>query len=368
VNVFGVSRWSPQRPVRVGIAGCGAVTELYYAPALAILEKERMVQVAGLLDPDRERAKQIGGRFPRAQCAKDYAVFLEQDIELVIVASPPIHHAEQSIRALQSGKSVLCEKPLATTTADARRMVAAAAEAGRLLAGGYVRRWFPAARTIKAIFEHGMLGTLQRFQCFEGGTFRWPVRSGTYFERESGAGGVLLDLGPHVFDLLTWWLGPPIAVRYEDDAMGGVEANCRIELDYADFTGEIRLSRDWDRPNRYLFHGSHAWLSWMANEADAVDIGFPDAGYAAAARLRDITPDSEMWVADGAAANFHQSFLEQMRNVVAFVCGDTAPVVSGADVLESIRLVEHCYQHRAPMPMPWLDDVEQRSALREAHG
>src|SRR5262249_7090579 len=141
----------------------------------------------------------------------------------------------------------------------------------------------------------------------------------------------------------------------------------RIELDYADFAGEIRLSRDWDRPNRCVFHGSHAWLNWVANEADAVDIGFADAGYAATARLRDITPESEMPAAGGAASNFNQSFLEQLRNVLAFVRGDTATVVSGADVLESVRLVESCYQHRAPMPMPWFGDAEQHSALREAH-
>jgi predicted dehydrogenase len=348
--------------------GCGAVTELYYAPALAILEQEQMLQVAGLSDPDRERAREIGGRFPRAQCTNDYEALLEQDIDLVIVASPPVHHAEQSIRALQSGKSVLCEKPLATTTADARRMAAAAAEAGRFLAAGYVRRCFPAARTIKAAFDRGMLGTLRRFQCFEGGTFRWPVHSGAYFQRKEGAGGVLLDLGPHVFDLLVWWLGPPIAIRYEDDAMGGVEANCRIELDYAGFTGEIRLSRDWDRPNRYVFQGSQGWLSWVVNEADAVDIGFPETGYAAAARLHDVAWENETPVAGGAAANFHQCFVEQLRNVLAFMRGDTAPVVSGADVLESVRLVEHCYRHRTPMPMPWLDDGEQRNARRQVHG
>src|SRR5262249_36513124 len=112
----------------------------------------------------------------------------------------------------------------------------------------------------------------------------------------------------------------------------------------------------------------HGWLSWVVNEADAVDIGFPDAGYAAAACLRDVAWENETPVAGGAAPNFHQCFVEQLRNVLAFMRGHAAPVLSGENVLESVRLVEHCHGHRTPMRVPWLDDGEQRNARRQADG
>jgi predicted dehydrogenase len=67
-------------------------------------------------------------------------------------------------------------------------------------------------------------------EAFEGGQFDWPVRSTGYFTRAQSGGGVLQDIGTHVLDLLAWWFGEPEALLYEDDAMGGVEANCRIRV------------------------------------------------------------------------------------------------------------------------------------------
>jgi hypothetical protein len=92
--------------------------------------------------------------------------------------------------------------------------------ARRVLAVGLVRRFLPACQTIRAILRQGILGDVQSFHFAEGGTFRWPTHSTTYFQRSTAAGGVLADIGTHLLDLITWWMGEPSEIRYEDDAMG----------------------------------------------------------------------------------------------------------------------------------------------------
>ncbi len=355
-----------RKPLNVGIVGCGAVTDLYYAPALNVLERARVLKVSALFDPEGKNMRQVGAKIPGAALARTFEELLQMEVALVIVASPPQYHAGQTIQALRAGKAVLCEKPLATTLADGQSMVDTAVDASRLLAVGLIRRYFPAVRAIKTALASGMLGQLRAFRCFEGGPFQWPARSDAYFDNKSAGGGVFLDIGPHILDLLNWWLGVPAEIVYEDDAVGGVEANCRIRLVYDGFCGDVRLSRDWERPNRYLFQGSRGWLGWAVNEADRIEIGFSDSGYAAAARLHEATGENGSVTLGRPAANFHQSFVEQVRSVVAAVHGDNAPIVSGVEALESVQLIEHCYRHRALLPMPWLSEREWLGARQLA--
>ena len=349
---------------RVGIAGCGAVTAEYHAPALELLEGEGLVEVTGLFDPDRTARAAIARTFPGAQVASELDALLERKPDLVIVASPPRFHAEQTIRALEAGCSVLCEKPLATTAADAEAMVAAADAAGLLLAVGMVRRYLPATRTIRDLLARGALGELREVRCFEGGPFDWPVRSESYFDRSESGGGVFLDIGAHAIDLLTWWLGPPTAVDYADDAMGGVEANCRLRLSYPGFDVDVHLSRDWARPNEYGLFGSRGWLRWTVNEADAFRVGLNGDELASEIRLHEARVENGLPATGPPAANYHQSFTDQVRSVVRAIRGEEAPVVHGAEALESMRLIERCYRERSLLSMPWLSERESRAARR----
>lgn len=337
------------------------MTELYYGPALKVLEKEGMVRTTAIFDPDPDSRARLGKMFAGATCLRSFEDLLRHDeIDLVIVASPPRHHADQTLQAIRSGRSVLCEKPLATSVAEATQMVQAASDERRLLAVGLVRRFFPAVRTIRDLLGRGLLGELHSFDCFEGGPFDWPVRSRSYFDRSAGGGGVLLDIGAHALDLLGWWLGAPLEVHYADDAMGGVEANCQVRLRYEGCEGRVSLSRDWWRPNRYVFRGGRGWLKWEVNEADRVQLGLDGCAYSFDLHLREGAGDEDR--PGAGAATFHQAFVDQLRAVISTLRGEAAPIVSGAEALDSLRLIEHCYRNRTLLPMPWLSQAEQSSA------
>jgi predicted dehydrogenase len=349
------------RPLAVGIVGCGAVTRSYYVPALKALQNEAQIRVAALWDPAAYALEQIAREFPGVERATAFDDLVGRRLGLVIVASPPRFHREQVPAVLAAGAAVFCEKPLATSVSDGEAMVRAAADAGRPLAVGLLRRFFPATRAIKTMLDQGVIGSIRHFRCFEGGTFRWPVRSSSYFERATSGGGVLMDLGPHLLDLLLWWLGPPAHVAYEDDAMGGVEANCRLRLSYDGFAGEVRLSRDWDRPNRYVFEGTAGTLAWTVPEADRLELHLRAAGYVSEMILYDAATRHPLRPGRR-AANFEQSFVEQIRQVVAAARGEPSSIVEGAEALVSLRLIEQCYRHRKLLPLDWLGEVEGRAA------
>jgi predicted dehydrogenase len=349
--------------VQIGLVGCGAVSRLYYTPALKELEKLKLLRVKALFDPNPENVAQLNKAFPSAVQVRNVSELSKRDIDLAIVASPPCYHTEQTIQLLQSGLSVLCEKPMATSVAEGEAMIEAASTAEGVLAIGLFRRFLPATQTIRKVLSLNILGKVKNFYCYEGDKFRWPVQSASYFQKGAAQGGVLLDIGVHVLDLVTWWFGQPIEVRYEDDAMGGIEANCRIRLRFAQgFAGEVQLSRDWPLPNRHVIQCTKGWLSWNANEAESIQVGFYDADFALSSQLYENRLKTILPTLGQPAFNFQQSFVGQLRNVIAAIRGTEQLVVPGEQALQSLKLIEYCYRHRTLMPMPWLSQQEYARA------
>src|SRR5437868_9317890 len=101
------------RPIQVSMVGCGAVAEMFYTPALKALEKSGACEVTALVDPNSQRTAQLQREFPNAKTFKDLDGLTGGNDALAIIASPVRFHAEQTIRALNGGLSVLCEKPMA---------------------------------------------------------------------------------------------------------------------------------------------------------------------------------------------------------------------------------------------------------------
>lgn len=347
----------PSERLKIGVSGCGAVTRLYHAPALQILQNERHVVVSVLFDPDPDALSQIGLMFPSARAVSTFEELLRQKLDLVIIASPPTRHFEQAAAALRAGAAVFCEKPMATRVADGEALVTLANRAGRVLAVGMIRRYFPATRVIRELIQSAAIGAVREFRCFEGGPFDWPLRSPSSFRREASGGGVLMDIGVHALDLLGWWFGPCTDLSYADDAMGGVEAECGLGLGYGEVRGQVRLSRIWHRPNQYEIFGTKGRLSWTVNEAAEIEVQLAGSSYRLNAAIRE---------GAHAAANFHQCVLDQLRAVTAAVLGGPAQIVLGEESLAVLALIERCYGQRALLRMGWLDANEQCAAERLA--
>jgi len=340
-------------PVSVVVTGCGAITRCFYVPALRYLESFGRVRVVALCDPNAANLAAVATTFPAARRVSrlcDAPLLREQT--LVIVASPPQHHAEQAIFALERGCAVLCEKPMAASLVDAARMAAAAVRTGCPLAIGLYRRFFRATQTIRDLVRHRTLGPILSFDVEEGGPFRWEAASESFFRREATPGGVLYDTGVHTLDLLLWWFGEPADFDYRDDAAGGLEANARVSLRYAaGFSGEVRLSRDWHTRNRYHFQFAHGSVTWEVAHAGRLSVTLDRAPFTLQGEL---VPNGGVGLGEGSP----QAFIRQLLDVVDAVHTGTPVQIGGFEGLRSLRLIEACYRARQPLLQLWLSPEE----------
>ncbi|EYD75953.1 oxidoreductase-like protein [Rubellimicrobium mesophilum DSM 19309] len=326
----------------VVISGCGAVVNEYYGPLLQRRELDGQLRVIGVHDPSPDRMRAVVDRhFPSARPCAVFTDLVGLPADLVIVAAPPATHAAQVIEALEAGRAVLCEKPMALTGAEAERMVVTAERTRRLLAVALVRRWHPSSRIARWIVRSGLFGSVHSVDVFEGGPFRWPVSGPGYFTRSLSGGGVLADLGPHLLDLLHDWLGELELLEMQDDAMGGVEANALVRLRAGNVPVVLRLTRDWERPNEITVQFDQAMLRWRPDDISHVTVTTRD-GQA----LKLTGPE------DG---DFLDSFGAMLDAVLERMAGCPSPVVEGREALTVVRLIERAYRDRLPMVMPWLE-------------
>jgi len=199
---------SPERkePVRVAVLGTGAISQIVYLPILAGRSDVDLVAVS---DVDPHKARALAQRFGIARVLDEDELFADPDLEAVIVCTPNRLHEEQAIRALEAGKHVLVERPVALTAEGVRRMEAAAKAAHRTVLAGMVHRYRPDATALASFISGGELG---RIFAARGAWLnrRVPLQRLTWRQRGTEAGGgALMDLGVPMLDLCLWLLGYP---------------------------------------------------------------------------------------------------------------------------------------------------------------
>lgn len=338
---------------KVSVCGCGAVTSLYYGPALEILRREGVAQLHAAFDPSPHSCEAIASRHPGAIALTGEAGFarlLDEKADLMIIASPPGFHAGQAIAALERGFTVMVEKPIAAAVADAKGMLDAAERTGGSLFVNMVRRQFPAAIIIRDLIRLGLLGEIVGFEVFEGGPFRWPVSSPEYFGTGPASGlGVVADTGVHVLDLLIWWLGDLDLLDAQTDAMGGLDCNALLTLASPTARGTVRLSRDWQRPNRYDVRGTISSVQWDPDNLDGVTIGFGGNHY----RLGDQS---------GTPMTYPLAFARQIRQALAGDVSHGNLSLASASI-RPLALIEEVGALRRMMSMPWLGPEEWTRAV-----
>lgn len=196
------------KQVRYGIIGCGAIGQRRHIPEAAANPKSK---VQALADPVLERVQSLGRQYDATPYTDYRQLLRDPNVDAVVICGPNALHAPQTIEALKAGKHVLCEKPMATTRADARAMIAAARKARRHLMIGLNQRLMPAHVRAKQIIDSGRIGNIISFRTAfkHPGPEGWSV-DGTkswFFQKGSAAMGVTGDLGVHKADLMRWLLG-----------------------------------------------------------------------------------------------------------------------------------------------------------------
>jgi len=139
-------------------------------------------------------------------------VIERQDIEIIVVCTPPHVHAEISIAAMKAGKHVLCEKPLSRTIAEAQEMVNVSHETGKILKCGFNHRHHPAIAEGKRILDSGDIGEPIFSRCRYGIIGRPDYAKEWRADPNQAAGGQFIEQGTHAIDLFRWFLGELVQV------------------------------------------------------------------------------------------------------------------------------------------------------------
>ncbi len=189
--------------VKVGIIGCGGIGTQKHLPALSTLEEVEVVAFCDLIEARAIRAAKKFGT-EKAKVYVDYKELLcDESIQTIHVCTPNKSHKEISIAAMKQNKHVLCEKPMAKTAEDARAMLQASKETGKLLSIGYQNRYREDSRYLYRACQRGDLGEIY-FAKAHAIRRRAVPTWGVFLNEEEQGGGPLIDIGTHALDLTLW--------------------------------------------------------------------------------------------------------------------------------------------------------------------
>jgi len=248
----------PSNTIRVGIVGCGSIAFAKHLPFLSQIDG---VEITGFYNPTEEKARKAKEQYgsKHTKIYHSWQDMLEDpSIDVVHVLTPNKFHAEMTIAALESGKHVMCEKPMATNAQDAQKMVDAARKSGKKLTVAFQNRFKPENMMLKRIVERGDLGWIY-FAKARALRRRGVPTWGNFLNKDMQGGGALIDIGSHALDLTLWLMD-----NYQVKAVLGTTYNVLSKQENA-----ANPWGPWD-PSRFQVEESAFGFITMADGATVV--------------------------------------------------------------------------------------------------
>ena len=348
---------SPSAPtrVRVGLIGYGLGGAAFHAPFIATTPG---LELTAVVTRNAERQRRAARDHPGVTVVDDVERLWDPGfgIELVAISTPNRTHVPLALAAIEAGRHVVVDKPIAPSSAEGRAIADAARRRGVIAVPFQNRRWDGDFLTIRGLLQRGALGTVVRFESrFD----RWrPAATGSWRERGTPeeAGGLLFDLGSHLIDQALLLFGPATDVYAEvDRRRAGVEADDDSFVALAHASGvrsHLYMSVLAAQPGpRFRVMGTAAgYTKWGLDvQEDALRAGMrpggPDWG----------TEPPDRWGTLGILDQVERPPTERgnygafYAGVAAAVRGDGAPPV---DIADAIRVLEVIEAARASHPWP----------------
>lgn len=191
------------KEVGIGVIGAGKIAELLHFPGYSKLENVRLEAAA---DPNQERLWEIQKKFNVREVYTDYHDLLEnRKIDAVSICTPPELHKTITIEALEKGKHVLCEKPLATNARDCYTIMEALNGIKKIVMPAFNYRFTPSVKLANEIISRGKIGEIKEIKAlFKSDQRTWKALTPFRFKDKYG---VITDLGPHAIDMLRYLCG-----------------------------------------------------------------------------------------------------------------------------------------------------------------
>jgi predicted dehydrogenase len=356
--------------VNIGIIGGGWIAEHAHIPIL--MQKEN-VNVAAVFDENTERLHKLCDKFSIPGACHTINDFLRCGLDGAIISTPNYTHYTYTMKMLDEGIGVLCEKPVALNTAEVQDIIQKAGRSGVVYIPGFVNRWRQEMQMAYREVERGTIGNVEKI---EAGWLRKSgvPRPGTWFTlKKYAGGGVLVDLGSHVLDLCLMFLGNSKPVKYqlttspcrkeELNQTGGASWFARKESAGLDIDVEKSAIIDVVCENEIQIKAN---LSWKAPvEADCTY--FKMCGSRGKLDIRTLFGFSQerLWQEDsliiessGEKKILHldpenstwKAFDEMLSHFADALAGRETDIVTPKDALKVVSLTECLYAHESVNP------------------
>jgi predicted dehydrogenase len=344
------------QPIGAVVVGYG-----YWGPNIVRNMMERPeFELVALCERDEARVTEFEKRTPGVPCIRDYdAVLADDAVEAVAIATPPHTHFELVRKALEAGKQVLVEKPLARTAGEAAELVAIANEVERVLMPGHTFLYSPSVNKVKELIDDEVLGEIY---------FATSSRMNLgLYQRD----GVVLDLAPHDLSILLYWLGKPIK---EVTASGrsifqdGVHETAFMTLCFED-DERANIQVSWLAPRKMrqmVVVGSQRMVQYEDTSSDesvrvydrGLEFSEPPANFG---EYRLTYRTGDMVAPQIAAA---EPLALELKDFASAIREGTTPVSSarlGLEVVFALQALERSiHAHGEPVKVRSADDVRSR--------
>jgi len=197
------------REIGIGIIGAG-FARTTQIPGFTNCDGARIVAIAS---GHRDHAEKVAREFGIEHVESDWrALVARDDVDLVSIVTPPVKHCEMTLAALENGKAVLCEKPMAMNAVEARQMTESAREASVLALIDHELRFLPGRIKLRKLLNEGDIGTVRHAKLVFRSDSRADIdRPWNWWSDERQGGGALGAIGSHVIDGFRWLLGTDVS-------------------------------------------------------------------------------------------------------------------------------------------------------------
>ncbi|OWT47671.1 Gfo/Idh/MocA family protein [Bacillus sp. K2I17] len=323
--------------LKVGIIGCGSIAQHRHLPEY---EANPYVQIVAVCDSNKKRAKEIANNYG-VNMYTDYNELINcEELDAVSVCTPNHLHASISIAALQAGIHVLCEKPMATSKADAEMMIGAAEKSGKKLMIGHNQRFVASHQKAKQLIKSGAIGKIYSFRTAFGhsGPENWSVdgKESWFLKKEEAFLGAMGDLGVHKADLIRYILNEEITevgafVETSAKTFSNVD-DCAVCILKSESGIIGTLAASWSyvskEDNSTIIYGEKATLRLEDDPTNSLIIQYKN-GEVVKYELNKIQSN----------ATVGQSNSHVIEQFVVSILSDKEPLINGVDGMKSLEVI-----------------------------
>lgn len=327
--------------INVGIIGCGKIAQVRHIPEYA---ENPDVKLAAFYNPSRKRAEEQAEKYGGKVYDTAEELLADKSIDAVSICAANYAHAELTIKALEAGKHVLCEKPMATNLADCEAMVECAKKNGKFLMIGHNQRLAKAHVEAKRLIDQGLIGRIITFRTTfgHGGPETWAINPGKnvwFFDKKKAAMGAMADLGVHKTDLIQFLTGQRVVrttarlvtldKRGEDGELIGVDDNavCIYEMSGGAFG---TMTASWTyygaEDNSTVLYGSKGIMRIYDDPAHSIVVKLADG-------------EEQTYDVEQIQTNDNQTKSGVIDLWVECLKNNTPPEISGESALYAMRAV-----------------------------